>query len=143
MDPPDAPDPPNRYCQRLGLAVPDLDTAVKSPDVTIAQMMALAVLEAGGALTLESIAERLLRLALPPRLQAAHHLTSLRKAWHGQPPLVRDAADGRFYLDLLSHHAVRWLAYTAGCFGVPFARPEPTVFQLPPDSVPLSRSRCR
>jgi len=140
MNPPAAADPANRYCRRLRLAVPDLDTAVKSPDVTIAQLMALAVLEAGGPLTLEAIAERLLRLALPPRLQAARHLASLRKAWHGQPPLVRDAADGRLYLDLLSHHAIRWLAYTAGCFGMPFARPEPSVFQVTPDSAPLSQA---
>jgi hypothetical protein len=96
----------NPYCQRLGLPVPDLDTAVQSPDVTIAQLMALAVLEAGGPLTLEAIAERLQRLDLPPRLAAARNLASLRRAWHGQPPLVRDAADGRFYLDLLAHHDI-------------------------------------
>ena len=143
MTPPDAADPANRYCRRLRLAVPALDTAVKSPDVTIAQMMALAVLEAGGPLTLEAIAERLLRLALPPRLQAARHLASLRKAWHGQSPLVRDAADGRFYLDLLSHHDIRWLAYVSGCFGMPFTRPEPTVLQLPPDSAPLSQAEVQ
>lgn len=140
MSPLYAADPANRYCRRLGLAVPDLDTAVKSPDVTIAQMMALAVLEAGGPLTLQAIAERLLRLALPPRLRAARQLASLRRAWHGQPPLVRDSADGRLYLDLLSHHDIRWLAYVAGCFGVPFSRPEPAVFQLPPDSAPLSEA---
>jgi len=135
-----AADSANRYCRRLRLAVPDLDTAVKSPDVTIAQLMALAVLEAGGPLTLEAVAERLQRLALPPRLAAARNLSSLRKAWHGQPPLVRDAADGRFYLDLLAHHDIRWLAYVAGSLGVPFTRPEPAVFQLPPDSAPLSRA---
>jgi hypothetical protein len=143
MKPLDAADAANRYCRRLRLAVPDLDTAVRSSDVTIAQLMALAVLEAGGPLTLEAIAERLGRLALPPRLQAAGHLASLRKAWHGQPPLVRDAAGRLFYLDLLSHHDIRYLAYVAGCFGVPFARPEPAVFQPPPDSVPLSQAEVQ
>ena len=140
MQPPHAADSANRYCRRLGLGVPDLDTAVKTPDVTIAQLMALAVLEAGGPLTLQAIAERLQRLVLPPRLQSAGHLASLRKAWHGQPPLVRDASDGRFYLNLLAYHDIRWLAYVAGCFGVPFTRPEPAVFQLPADSVPLSQA---
>ena len=70
----------NRYCARLGLPTPDLDTAVTRPDVTIAHLMALAVLEAGGPLPLEAIAERLQHLALPPRLAAGASRCRSRKS---------------------------------------------------------------
>jgi hypothetical protein len=78
----------NRYCQRLGLPMPDLDTALARPEVKVVHLMALAVLEAGGPLSTEAIADRLGRLALPPRLAAAGNPASLRKAWHSQSPLV-------------------------------------------------------
>ncbi len=112
----------NRYCKRLGLPMPDLDTALTHPEVKVAHLMALAVLEAGGPLSLEAIAERLGRLALPPRLAAAGNPASLRKAWHSQSPLVRDPVDGRFSLDLLSHHELRWIAYLADPLRAPSTR---------------------
>ena len=131
--------PDNRYCQRLGLPMPDLDTALTHPELKVAHLMALAVLEAGGPLSLEAIAERLGRLALPPRLAAAGNPASLRKAWHGQSPLVRDPVDGRFYLDLLatSRAALHRLP------GRPPSRAcdtlaAPAEFRQPPDSEPLS-----
>jgi len=88
--------------------------------VKVAHLMALAVLEAGGPLSLEAIAERLGRLALPPRLAAACQPASLRKAWHGQSPLVPDPVDSRFYLDLLAHHELRYIARQCGAGSVPW-----------------------
>jgi hypothetical protein len=128
----------NRYCQRLGLTLPNLDTALTHPEVKVAHLMALAVLEAGKPLSIEAIAERLGELALPPRLTAAGNTASLRKTWHNQSPLVRDPVDGRFYLDLLAHHEVRWIAYLADPLRAPAARPRLEQYRQPPDSEPLS-----
>ena len=119
----------NRYRQRLGLPMPDLDAALRHPEVKIAHLMALALLEAGGPLSLEAIAERLGRLALPPRLAAAGSPASLRRAWHGKSPLVRDPEDGRFYLDLLAHHDLRWVAYLADPLRAPATRSRPEGLQ--------------
>ena len=101
--------------------------------------MALALLEAGRPLSVEAIAERLGRLALPPRLAAAGNTGSLRRAWHNQSPLVRDPVDGRFSLDLLAHHEVRWIAYLADPLRAPAARPRPEDYRQPPESEPLSQ----
>jgi len=133
-------DPDNRYCQRLGIPLPDLDAALTKPDLTLTHVVALALLEAGGPLSLEAVAERLARLALPPRLAAVGRAASLRKAWHGQPPVVRDPVDGRLYLDLLSHHDLRYLAYLATPVGVTSTPVGPADFRQPPDAVPLSEA---
>ena len=127
----------NQYCERLGLSLPDLDAALTKPDLKLTHLMALTLLEAGGPLSLEAVAERLARLALPPRLAAAGLPASLRKAWHGQPPVVRDPVDGRFYLDLLCHHDLRYLAYLATPISA-VTRLGPDDFRQPPDTVPLS-----
>lgn len=129
----------NRYCQRLGLPLPDLDTALTHPEVTVAHLMALAVLEAGEPLSIEAIAGRLGRLALPPRLAAAGNPASLRKAWHSQSPLVRDPVDGRFSLDLLAHHELPYVAYLADPLRAPATGSRPDEFRQPPDSEPLSQ----
>lgn len=129
----------NRYCARLGLPLPDLDAALTHPETKVADLMALAVLEAGGPLSLEAIAERLGRLALPQRLAAAANAASLRKVWHGQSPLVRDPADGRFYLDLLADHELRWVAFLADPLRAPAARSQPDAFRPPPDTEPLAQ----
>jgi hypothetical protein len=130
----------NRYCQRLRLAPPDLEAALGSADVKLAHLMALALLEAGGPLPLEAIAARLGRLPLPPRLRTADLAASLRKAWHGQPPVVRDGPDGLFYLDLLSDHALRQIARMAGPGREQAAPVGRTDFEPPPDDVPLSEA---
>jgi hypothetical protein len=59
----------NRYCERLGLPLPDLDAAVTHPDLKLTHLLALALLEAGGPLTLEAIAERLAARVLDRRLR--------------------------------------------------------------------------
>ena len=131
-------DSDNRYCQRLGIPLPDLDAALTKPDLTLTHLVALALLEAGGPLTLEAIAERLARLALPPRLAAAGLPAALRKAWHGQPPVVRDPADGRVYLDLLSHHDLRHLVHLANPVDVTAAPVGTADVRQPPETVLLS-----
>jgi hypothetical protein len=132
-------DPPNRYCQRLGLPTPNLDAALARSDVKVIHLMGLAVLEAGGPLSLDEIAARLKQLALPPRLAAAVDPASIRKAWHGQSPLVRDPHDGRFYLDLLADHEVRWISYLADPSRAPSTRPRPEEYRQPADGEPLSQ----
>ena len=127
----------NRYCERLGLACPDLDAAIRFPQVTLKDLMVLALLEAGEAQPLDAVASRLACLALPPRLARAGDPASLLKAWHGQPPLVRDPLDGLFYLDLLSHHDVRLVAFI-GDRSSSGAGQESHEFRQPPDDVPLS-----
>jgi Plasmid pRiA4b ORF-3-like protein len=139
MDAHPAADPPNRYCQRLGLPTPNLDVALARADTKVIHLMALAVLEAGRPLSLEAIADRLAQLALPPRFAAAANPASLRKAWHGQAPLVRDPRDGRFYLDLLADHEVRWISYLADPRGMPSPRPRPEEDRQPSADEPLSQ----
>ncbi len=130
----------NRYCQRLGLPAPNLHVALTRSDVRVTHLMALAVLEAGRPLSLDEIAARLKQLALPPRLAAAANPASLRKAWHGQAPLVRDPHDGRFYLDLLADHEVRWISYLADPRRMPSPRPRQEDYRLPVDDDPLSQA---
>ena len=131
-------DSDNRYCRRLGIPLPDLDAALTKPDLKLTHLVALVLLEAGGPLTFEAIAERLARLALPPRLAAAGLPAALRKAWRGQPPVVRDPVDGRFYLDLLSHHDLRYVAYLANPVDATVAPVGPADVHQPPETVPLS-----
>ena len=131
-------DSDNRYCRRLGIPLPDLDAALTKPELTLTHVLALALLEAGGPLTFEAIAERLARRALPPRLAAAGLPSALRKAWHGQPPVVRDPVDGRLYLDLLSHHDLRHLAHLANPVDATAAPVGAADLRQPPETVPLS-----
>ena len=139
MDAQSAPDSLNRYCQRLGVPTPNLDVALTRSDIKVVHLMALAVLEAGGPLSLDEIAARLKQLALAPRLAAAAIPASLRKAWHGQAPLVRDPHDGRFYLDLLADHEVRWISYLSDPHRMPSSRPRPEEYRPPADAEPLSQ----
>ncbi len=120
--------------------MPDLDVAVTHREVKVVHLMALAVLEAGGPLPLDAIADRLKRLALPPRLAGAATPASLRKAWHGQSPIVRDPWDGRFTLDLLADHELNWIVYLADPLRAPSARPGPAEYRQPPDSEPLAQA---
>jgi hypothetical protein len=134
-----APHPRNQYCDRLRLPVPDLDVALTHLEVRVAHLMALAVLEAGRPLSLDAIADRLERLVVPARVATAVDAVSLRRAWHGHSPLVRDSNDGRFYLDLLAHHEIGWIAYLADPLRAPSTRPRPEDYRPPSDDQPLSR----
>ena len=121
--------PSNRYCDRLGLIPPDLAAAVMQRDVKLVHLMVLALLEAGGPLSFDAITERLARLALPPRLGGADLRASLRKTWHGQPPIVRDPVDGLYYLDVLNDFEIRHTPGVVPEAAAPWARsgPEPAV----------------
>lgn len=59
---------PNRYCQRLGIPVPHVEDAARRPEVTLFQLVVVALLERGGPMTVDEIAARLDRGALPARL---------------------------------------------------------------------------
>jgi hypothetical protein len=129
--------PANRYCERLGIPVPDLETALRYPMLGIADLMALAVLEAGRPLSPEAIAARLARLDLPPRFAHAADPTALRKAWRGQGALYRDPADGLFYPDLL-HDQIGHLAFVGDPRRQAAVSREPTAIRQPPETEPLS-----
>lgn len=129
----------NRYCRRLGIPVPDLDTAVRYPELSVVELMALAVLEAGAPLSLDAIAARLARLALPPRLARAAAPSALRKAWRGQAPLLRDSRNGLFYLDLLSHFELRHLSFVGDPERQAALRRDPPEVRQPLDTEPLSQ----
>jgi hypothetical protein len=131
--------PSNRYCDRLGLTPPDLAAAVTRRDVKLAHLMVLALLEAGGPLSLDAIAERLAHLPLPPRLGGADLRASLRKAWHGQPPIVRDPLDGRYYLDVLAGFEIHHTPGVVPEAAAPWARPAPEPAVAPrADTEPLT-----
>ena len=129
----------NRYCRRLGVPLPDLEGALAGHDVKLSHLMALALLEAGGPMSVEAIAERLKRLDLPRRLARAADPAALLKAWHGQGPLVRDPVDGLFYLDLLSHREVGYIAAIANPVRHAAARRVPEEFRQALDTEPVTQ----
>ncbi|HOC17939.1 MAG TPA: plasmid pRiA4b ORF-3 family protein [Vicinamibacterales bacterium] len=139
MTAPDRAEAANRYCDRLHIPVPDLDVAVRYPTLSVADLMALAVLEAGRPLAVDEIAARLARLDLPTRLRRAGDPAALPKAWRGQGPLVRDPVNGLFYLDLLSHYEIGHLAFVGNAERQAAVMREPPQVSQPPDTVPLSQ----
>jgi hypothetical protein len=125
----------NRYCRRLRIPVPDLDVVATCPEASLFHLMVAALLERGGPMTFDEIAARLERMALPPRLARTDIRAALRKAWHGQPPVVHDT-DSRLALDLLFDEWWYLLARME-----PERRPlapSTTPFTPPPDEQPLS-----
>ncbi len=128
---------PNRYCQRLGIPVPRVEDVAGRPEVTLFQLVVVALLERGGPMTVDEIAARLDRAALPARLARPDLVVALKKAWHGQPPLVRDG-DERLALDLLSSE-FRHIGFVAGLRPSVAPRPAPGDFRQPKDDEPLSQ----
>jgi len=92
---------PNRDCLHLGIPVPSVEAVAFRPEVTLFQFVVVALLEHGGPMTVEEVAARLDRAALPARRARPDLAVAVKKAWHGQPPLVRDG-DARLALDVLS-----------------------------------------
>jgi hypothetical protein len=84
---------PNTYCRRLGISVPRVEVVAQLPDVRLFHLVVVALLERGGSMTIDEIVERLERAALPARFATPDRAASVKKAWHGQPPLVRDGDD--------------------------------------------------
>jgi hypothetical protein len=87
--------------------------------------MVPALLEAGVPLSVEAIGGRGERLPLPPRLAGADLRASLRKAWRGQSPVVRDPVDGLYHLDVLTGSEIRRTPCVAPESSTPRTRPEP------------------
>ena len=124
----------NRYCQHLGIPVPRIEDVAGRPEVTLFQLVVMALLERGGPMTLEEIAARLDRATLPARLARPEFVAAVKKAWHGQPPLVRDG-DERLALDLLSSE-FRHITFVAGLQPSVLSRQGPAELRLPTDEDP-------
>jgi hypothetical protein len=129
---------PNRYCLHLGIPVPRVEDVAARPQVTLFQLVVVALLEHGGPMTVDEIASRLDRASLPAHLARVDVVVAAKKAWHGQPPLVRDG-DDRLALDLLSS-AFREIEFVAGLRPPAVPREAPGDFRLPGDDEPLSQS---
>jgi len=127
----------NRYCQRLGISVPRIEDAAGRPEVTLFQLVVMALLERGGPMTVVEIAARLDRATLPARLVRPDFVVAVKKAWHGQPPLVRDG-DQRLALDLLSSE-LSHIAFVTGLRPPVQPPPGPAELRLPEDDEPLSQ----
>jgi hypothetical protein len=130
-------DVPNTYCQRLGISVPRVEVVAQIPEVRLFHLVVVALIERGGPMTVDEIAERLDRAALPARFTTPDLAASVKKAWHGEPPLVRDG-DDRLALDLLSSD-LRHLQFVTGLRTRPATRQASEEFRLPGDEVPLSQ----
>ncbi|WP_437946123.1 hypothetical protein WME98_35690 [Sorangium sp. So ce296] len=125
----------NRYCERLGIAVPRVEDVAAQGTAKLFHLMIVALLERGGPMTLDEIAERLEAAGVVAETGDLTH--SLRKAWHGMAPVYRDAT-GHFGLDL-DAFALRIFVRAAGLLATRAASapPAPTP-PAPGDDVPLS-----
>ncbi len=81
--------PTNPYCDALGIAVPRLETAARSPDANYFSLLLVALLERGEPITLEQAAARFGEAGIAP---AAFALASLKRCQPGRPPIYRDGA---------------------------------------------------
>ncbi|WP_437572712.1 hypothetical protein [Sorangium sp. So ce542] len=127
--------PQNRYCERLGIAVPRVEDVAAQGTAKLFHLMIVALLERGGPMTLDEIAERLESAGVLAETGDLAH--SLKKAWHGMAPVYRDAT-GHFGLDLdaLALHVVM---RATGLLATRAAPPPPAPAPpAPGDDVPLS-----
>ncbi len=129
-------DSSNRYCQRLRIPVPTVESAAAQPEVNLFLLMVVALLEHGSPMSLDLVAARLERASLSRRLVKGDLRSAMRKAWHGRPPIVRDT-DDRLALDLLFSDWWR-LLLQIGSRPPRFVPPPKLEVRLPPDEVPLS-----
>lgn len=101
---------PNAYCERLGVPVPRLEDMLASKRLNVREAMIVALLERGGPMTLEELAHRLDSAGVESQSGDMAH--SIRKAWRGLPPVVKDR-DERYSLDLASRDLI-FLPYRLG-----------------------------
>lgn len=78
----------NRYCEVLGIEPPRLEGVKDHRGANTFSLLIVALLEAGGPLTLERVAERFERAGIAPFDQA---LRSLKRCRPGRPPVYREA----------------------------------------------------
>lgn len=126
----------NRYCERVGLtSVPRVEDVLSRNEVNLFHLMVVALLERGGPMAVEEIAERL--TGAGSVAGSGDMALSLKRAWHGREPVFR-GPDGRLGLNLSSSELDR-MVWHAGLrpprFQAPAPPPEP---ELAGDDVPLS-----
>jgi hypothetical protein len=125
----------NRYCERLAIPRPAVEHFIGRHDTSLLQLIVLALLEHGGPLSMEEIADRLLDAGV--RAPSGDMVRSLHKAWHGLPPVIKEP-DGTMGLDLESWE-LKHLAWELGRETIPAADapPAPPAAEMPGDDVPL------
>jgi hypothetical protein len=120
----------NAYCEALGIRVPRLEQARRSPDANTYSLLLVALLERGEPITLVEAAKRFEQAGVAPADRA---LASLKKCKPARPPIYRD---GELYaLDPHDDEADLW-AFRLGLRPPKGARLEP-VRPDPPDPGPL------
>ncbi len=125
------------YWQRLDLDGPPPVVDLCRGNAKLFHLLVAVLLEYGRPMSDEEVAARL--ESAGARARTGDMVLSLRRAWHGQPPVLRDP-DGRLALDLGSSR-LRYLMLELGLRRPPAARKEPSPPCLPPpppDHVPLS-----
>ncbi len=96
-------EPTNPYCQALGIRVPSLEAAAKSPDANFYSLLIAVLLEHGGPVTLEQAARRFETAGLGSSVVC---LRSLKRCKPARAPIYRD---GDLYaLDPHDHDADLW-----------------------------------
>jgi hypothetical protein len=130
----------NEYCSRLNVPVPRVEDHTTSRNPKLFRLLVVALLEHGGPLTLEAIAQRLSAAGVDAATGDLAY--SLQKAWHGLQPVYRDH-DGRFALNLQSTELDLLL------FQLGLRRPQvqptpgPPEPEVIPDDVPLTEAEVR
>lgn len=121
----------NRYCERLAIQRPAVEHFIGRHDTSLLRLIVLALLEHGGPLSMEEIADRLLDAGV--RAPSGDMVRSLRKAWHGLPPVIKEP-DGTMGLDLESWE-LKHLAWELGRETKPAAEaaPAPPAAEMPGD----------
>jgi hypothetical protein len=131
---PDPTPPPVPYWQQLGVDRPQIEPHVGRRDVKLFHLLVLALLEHGGPTPLETLARRLASAGVT--VPSGDLTASLKKAWHGLPPVLRDP-DGRFALDLTSDE-LDWLLLLFKLRGPRFP-PLPAIPPPPPEPADTER----
>lgn len=109
----------NIYCQVLGIEVPSLAKVKDHREAITYSLLLVALLEAGGPLTLEQVAERFAAVGVAPYDRA---LKSLKRCRPGRPPVHRN---GELYaLDPHNDELDLW-AFRLGLRPPKVQRPEP------------------
>ena len=93
----DMPSSAKTYCARLNIPVRRVEEFLDKKDVKLFDLLVVALLERGGPVTLEEIADRL--SAAGVQAGTDDMVYSLKKAWHGMRPVYR-GPDGRLGLDV-------------------------------------------
>lgn len=79
--------PTNAWCEALGIPVPRLEDARRSPDANTYSLLLAALLEHGTPLTLAAVARRFEEVGIAPADRA---LASLKRCKPGRPPIYRE-----------------------------------------------------